>query len=616
MSVTINTDIAGTTQSILQASVPASQINTASLPSITFYPQITSTGNYTVTLLVPGCVTVGDCSTRTSTSISVLPYLSANLATTLIPPNQVDLQQVIYTGPVQRSDSTFVPVVVLEMSQNPSGVNGDVYTVVADRVQFKLTSLDTTGMGSGSVTYSNGTIVGGNGSSMAGGISQNSTQVIQSFGVYEWRRSDGLLDATSSLSNQTETSLDNLGILLDSALGSTEASIVSCSVVIDSTQYIAGTFSTPSYANILAFSPESNITSLAASGLDGPVHAMLAGSSSTLFVGGEFTATASSSSRVDLLHLAKYDVSSSSWSSLAGGVNGPVTSLSLSPDSKTLTVAGNFTSLLSSNGSSTSSGGIAFYDVSSSMWSSANSFIVGNVSALVATTSSSSFFAGRISGAASFAAQGFATLSSSSGQPQLSTVPLSFQSVSSSDVQMNARRASTLITRSPIVWLPSFASPVTAFRRAFASTTSPVDPIKRQSSSNIVSIPRASSPSPAILAAAFYSNAKYSIVGGNFTSNLPSGQGQVSNLAIYDKEAREIKQLEGGSKVEGVVRSLIVVEDRLFVGGDFKLSGNVTEGNGFGVYDLKEKEWVSGIPALPGKRSISCFAAISVVFSC
>jgi hypothetical protein len=56
------------------------------------------------------------------------------------------------------------------------------------------------------------------------------------------------------------------------------------------------------------------------------------------------------------------------------------------------------------------------------------------------------------------------------------------------------------------------------------------------------------------------------------------------------------------SAVDGIVRSLAVVKDKLFVGGEFALRGDVT-GDGFGVYNLKQGRWVEGLDSLSGKSS-------------
>jgi hypothetical protein len=525
---------------------------------------------------------------------------------TIIRPSQTDTRQVVYEGAVQKTDETFSPTVMLAMSSTPTGVNGDVYMVVADRVEFRLTSLDTTGMGSGTVTYANGTMMVGNGDGTTSSTqTANSSSITRSFGAYEWVRDSQTVDATSSLSNSTETSFDALGISLASALNSSSSnslsSSISSSLLLGSTYYVAGTFSTESYSNILSFNSSSDITSLASSGLNGPVHAMISSSDTILFVGGEFTATAFSSSPADLLHLAKYDVSTSTWSPLAGGVNGPVTSLSLSSDSKTLTVGGNFTSLLATDGSKSSSGGFAVYDIASSSWASANSLLIGNISSLASSSSSSTtFLAGRVSGASSFSASGFAMISTKDNQPTLSSTDLGFESSSSSS-QSEANTRRTLTARSSTVWLPSLSSPVTAFKRALSYHSN----AKRQSSSSIAPVPRSPSPAPAVLSATFYtnssaSNEKLAIVGGNFTSSTVSGR-ETSNLAVYDESSMNVRAFNS-SAVDGIVRSLAVVKDKLFVGGEFALRGDVT-GDGFGVYNLKQGRWVEGLDSLSGKSS-------------
>ena len=498
----------------------------------------------------------------------------------------------------------FSPTVVLAMSSTPVGVNGDQYSVVANRVEFTLTTLDTTGTGSNSSTTGTGGI---GGSGVNGTSGTNSSSIVAGFGLYEWTRSSES-NATGLLPNTTQTSFDKLAVALASALKASSTSIIpsnisiSAALLVDSTYYIAGSFDTSTFANIVSYDGTSSGV-LPNAGLNGRVHS-LARVGTKVYVGGEFTRIATPGKA--LLRLASYDTSTRAWESLGGGVDGSVTGLVVSGTN--VFVSGNFSTLLAANLSSSSvaSGGFAVWDTTSSTWVSQQSVVLGDVATVGSGSGGDAFFAGNIVGAAGFGAEGFVTLSSKSdGSPEFNAVPLSFASSSSSSANNTAVTRRTVSRRSPRSTSPSWISlSAVAIKRAFL--------VPRQTSSNpdVPSISRSPTPAPAILAAAFWTNSSESgnpsiaVVGGNFSSSILGSSSSTSsnNVALYDPSTKTVRALDGGV-VDGVVRALAVVGDRVFVGGEFRVnSTNGLHEEGLAIWDLKQRQWVAGeLPGLSGE---------------
>lgn len=113
--------------------------------------------------------------------------------------------------------------------------------------------------------------------------------------------------------------------------------------------------------------------------------------------------------------------------------------------------------------------------------------------------------------------------------------------------------------------------------------------LKRQQSSTPAQTPPQSGNSPAIYAGAFWTNSsskqQVAILGGNFS--LPTFGG-ASGLAAYNLETGVLSPLPG-SNVVGVVRTLLVNGDTLYVGGQFTIQGSNL--NGFSIYDLAGGRW-------------------------
>ncbi|KAK0535657.1 hypothetical protein OC842_002241 [Tilletia horrida] len=198
-----------------------------------------------------------------------------------------------------------------------------------------------------------------------------------------------------SYQNTTQTSLDHFATnLFDAgvnggfAFNSTElgqpSQVIFAVADVNNFTFVGGNFSstaplsTPSgFANLIGFNASSggsNFTRLAGAGLNGPVHALV-GDGNILYVGGNFTALADSSN-TSMPYFGKYDVAANSWVSTGSALDGPVTSLTLLPNSSLL-LTGAFTAA----GSTLSNGGYALYNTSSGSWIEDEGLVSGTVNA-------------------------------------------------------------------------------------------------------------------------------------------------------------------------------------------------------------------------------------------
>nr|XP_019004277.1 uncharacterized protein I203_03436 [Kwoniella mangroviensis CBS 8507]OCF67738.1 hypothetical protein I203_03436 [Kwoniella mangroviensis CBS 8507] len=586
------------TESYLSSSVSTRDPTDA---QVTFYPYVGSAGQYDIYVFIPGCKNIGDCDGRTSVDIEVFP-LQGGLGWTSTISEQVDYdtQTLVYSGPVDATTDAFTPTLSLALAANPAApARGNNYVVVADRIQLVLTGItDSTGSTvSTTSSSSNGTTTAG---SSITNTTSNSTYNV-AYGVFEYPRStnSSLNAATSSLSNDTETALTRLGFGLDAALnasGSAASSwVVNTIVAANNTVFVGGDFSASNnYTNVISIDTSSGQASaLASQGLSGIVNtaAVVGG---YVFFGGDFTSTASSGG-VALNYIARYDPSSKAWAALGGGVDGYVTDLLASTASTNeLIVMGNFSHIVSSNGTSTGTGGYAVYDVSTSEWINTG-IVFGNVSAGAVPSSSSgvsseSFFAGKVYGTAGNSVGGVATLSTDdNGDAVISSLNgVNFGTSGSEPVSSSLpslRRRSSIVARASHSYTRSWLARYTdaIVERAHTVLSSRATP---------PTIPSQTSQAPAVLAGAFWTNSSASgkptitILGGNFTSSSSDVQG----LAFYNEK-------DGGltgpsTPLEGVVKTLNVIGNNVYIGGEALNVQNV--GSGLMVYDLKAGDWVTG----------------------
>ncbi|KAF8325204.1 cortical protein marker for cell polarity-domain-containing protein [Cantharellus anzutake] len=573
------TTIAATTQTVLVAK-PSVGTPPSNSPSVTWHPYVSASGYYDVYLYIPGCDDMQDCAARTSVKLTTNPGGGALPVEKTVSQNvHADTRVQIYSGYIATFPPSYTSSVKLTLADQPTG-NGfhGNYEIIADRVQYVLISLDST--------------VGGNNGT--GGLTTSTT----GFGFFEWTK-QGNVNATGVLPNTTETQLDQLSTQLATALGSTTRTAVVNALVAnsDGQVFLGGLFGvTNGPTNVVEFK-DAAIIPLSNNGLNGVVNG-LAIANNSLFVGGAFTDVVSGSVE-GIRGIAKYDYGSSSWAPLGGGVNGVVVTLVVANGRLVLT--GNFTEVYSSvDGYGSPADGLAIWDLNGGEWVKQNGAFIGSTSLFVSVSDGSSFIAGNIAAANEFSASGWTLIQSgTNGQPSFTSTPSTLDDVfpsgtnpSPSHTPAARRWNKARLDTGLISWL------FPRLKAAVLPRQSPPAP------GGLPPLPPA--PAPAVLAAAFWTNSSSKhqnvILGGNFTF-VDNSRTRYSGVSIYDVKTQFIHGLQGDA-ISGVVYSLLVQDDTLFVG------GNLTVGNtpGFAIYDLKNNQWSSLSLVLKGSpfvRSIT-----------
>jgi len=540
------TQIPSTLQDVVVANV-----SPGSTFSVTWNVYTSASGQYDVYMWVPGCDNMQNCNARTTVDVTITPGGSLSPVTKTISQRvNDDTRILVYTGPIIPPIPDFLVTVKMQLASSPegTGVNGQ-YEIVADRVQFVLKSTNLDGNGNGNNSVSNPL-----------GASQ------RGFGLFEWRldNSFGSINATGTLPNSTLSTLNAASQQLFTQLNSTASSTINAIAPYSSdTLFLAGKFTLANKAtNIVAFKSNA-LAVLAQNGLNGAVSSLVLYGDS-LFVGGNFEATADNSTT--LRHIAQYSISGNTWLPLGGGVDGPVTSLN--QENGHLSVAGQFTHVFSS-GSSTnglSAGGFASWDIANKTWVNSGGLFVGEMTFVGNATANGEgeYVAGNVKTYRKYGTDGMVSLATDkNGQAVITPLGVRLDVVATT----NTTNAGTKKRWSDIL------------KRQAQNNTLPSD---------------APSPAPAVLAGAYWTNTTNTkevvVLGGNFS--IPTPDGDVA-LAIYDPDTKTIKGLEG-EQVQGVVRALLVVGNKLFVGGEFTVKS--VSGSGFAVYDLQSQAWVTSVP--------------------
>ncbi|EUC64087.1 Bud site selection-like protein, partial [Rhizoctonia solani AG-3 Rhs1AP] len=476
------TTIAGTTQSVLVASV-AVGTSSANSPSITWTPYVSASGEYEVYMMIPGCTRLQDCDARTSVKVTVSPGNGISPAVTTVSERvSDDTQALIYRGQVIPTTPDYRSTVTLQLADSPegNGQNGQ-YRLVADRVQFVLTSVGAEG---------NATV---NGTSLGAGRN--------GFGFFEWPLSASTTNATGILANTTITPFDALSFAVPNA----SASIHAIAPYSATRLFAGGNFTTASVgSNIVSVdgSGLGAVSGLAANGLNGAVSA-LALYGNILFVGGAFTDTRTGGAS-NLRYVAQYNVESNTWSSLGPGVAFPVSSLEISDAH--LLVGGEF--------------GLSRWDIANGVWVSSGGYVSGSttlVSNSSAVGQNGAVLGGTFSAIRKYGADGWAVLENGPTVKPLGAL-LDHTTTSAA--------------------APATTSTASNVRRHWFSHMTMSDLFPRQQTSNTLPAPP-SAPAPAVLAGTFYSNQSISqltVLGGNFTF----ANGQAKNLAFYDTNTHKL----------------------------------------------------------------------------
>ncbi|KAL2825310.1 cortical protein marker for cell polarity-domain-containing protein [Aspergillus cavernicola] len=251
----------------------------ATSTSVVFEPNIEQSGNYSILVYTPGCEQDGTCDTRGIVNVTATVRSESDSAepieTQIYQTNIYEKYDTIYSGPVDASGDSFRPSVTLAAIPG----QGD-NTLVASRVKFELRSAS---------------------NSTSGELN----------GLYEYD------PASKNVStNLLESTINKAATQLD--LSASIRSLVNHAGII----YAAGNFSNSDIDNIFSLESDANATAMPQGGLNSEVATMDI-LNSKLYVGGNFTGT-SSGAIENLNYVASYSVDSQSWSTLGGGVNGPV----------------------------------------------------------------------------------------------------------------------------------------------------------------------------------------------------------------------------------------------------------------------------------------------------
>lgn len=534
------TTIPGTTQNVLVATVPINSSASAG-PTLTWSPYVSASGQYEVYFMIPGCTNLQDCSARTSVQVTVNPGGGVSPVVTNVSERvSDDTQTLIYRGPVIPAAPDYRVSVSLQMSSSPEGSgSGGRYSLVADRVQFVLTSVDISGNGNTNSTAGSG--VGRSG-----------------FGFFEWPLSAQGVNATGVISNSSQTPFEALAFAVPNANANVRALASQSSTKL----FAGGNFTTASAgSNIVSVdgSGSGAVNALAGQGLNGAVAALVI-SGNTLFVGGEFTDTRAGGAS-GLRYVAQYDINSNSWSSLGSGLAFPVSSLQVSDTH--LLVGGEF--------------GLARWDIANSAWVGTGGYVSGSTTFIgdsSAAGNDATVLGGSFGAVTKYGADGWAILENGPTVKPLGALLDHTGSTSGSTSSASSTSTATSSAQ------PSATGNARVRRHWFSHVSMPQLFERQQPSASLPSLPSAAA--PAVLAGAFY--AQLTILGGNFTFS----NGQAKNLAFYNSDSGKLSAVQG-SQVEGVVRALYVRGDDLFVGGEFTVQG--AKGSGLATYGLASNGW-------------------------
>ena len=108
----------------------------AVIPTFTWMPYVSASGQYDINLMVPGCQDFQDCHFRTSVDVTVFPGGNQKpWVTTVSQRNQQDSVINISSGIVVPSSPSFVATITMALAKNPEGSgSGGNYRLVADQV--------------------------------------------------------------------------------------------------------------------------------------------------------------------------------------------------------------------------------------------------------------------------------------------------------------------------------------------------------------------------------------------------------------------------------------------------------------------------------------------------
>ncbi|KAI7858383.1 cortical protein marker for cell polarity-domain-containing protein [Circinella umbellata] len=357
--------VSGSYEHLLISSFSASQ---AKGISANFVPYLPETGRYEVYLYAPACT--NDCAQRTQIDVTTYPSSKGQAVKQYVDLSHTDGHSIlIYTGNVEATTIEFQPYVTVTVASNATGAAKGNSVISLQAVQF---------------------------------IKQASNTTLSSMLEFTYDASEQNI-ANTTLGGSYGPLADNIPY----------ASIVNALEASDGNVYIGGNFSFGNtYHNIVRYEKDSNkLVALQGTGLNGVVSSFLR-KDSDLYVGGTFTGLAATGDTSKLNNVARYGISSNKWTTLGGGVNGPVGAILLSSDSQDLIVSGTHTIAYNeadaTHGNSTT--GNAWWNIGNNSWNLDTPFISGPVSnsfQITNNTEQSTVYVGDIKAAQRYQSRGF-----------------------------------------------------------------------------------------------------------------------------------------------------------------------------------------------------------------
>ena len=357
--------------------------------TVTFYPDIKQSGNYSVTIYTPGCLGDGTCGSRGRVNVTTqMSQDEQDAGTVLFQTNNYDKYDEIYNGPIDIR-SGFRPSVTLRPA---SGQGLTPLTIVAQRVRFTL---------------------------------QNATSGNLN-GLFEYTPGQTLADTDLS-----DSVINQAGV----SLTPRERAVVMSVVSGNDNLYVGGNFSSSDGRNniFLVGNNAEKPTALAGNGLDSQVMTMFH-NDSTLYVGGNFTSSNDGKTQ-DLHGVAKYV--DNQWQPLGAGVEGVVLflvpfSLNLTADTpeQVLAISGFFGTVRAfDNNPDTVVDGLAIWVPSQNNWLhnlNSTTFSASGRLMTYADVGNNRWFGGSIT-SGFLGANGAAELNSDNNELSLRTFPINIE---------------------------------------------------------------------------------------------------------------------------------------------------------------------------------------------
>jgi hypothetical protein len=526
--------------------------------SVVFTPNIRQSGNYSVNMYTPGCVPDDTCSTRGRVNITgtMAPGSDADVkfTTSLFQTNNFEKYDQVYFGFVEKNSKDFQPIITLTALD---GQDVDTLTIVAQSVGFNLIN-------------------------STGGLN----------GLFDFDPEQAVVDSDSF----EDSAINKLGATFNRNSG------VSALVTSGQVLYAGGNFTSDDHDNIVAIDSNNKVQSVDG-GLNGAVVDMYL-ADNNLYVGGQFTNTASNSSE-NMNFVAVLDTEKNEWSGLGAGVDGPIEyvvpfHVNISGDSVETAIAfsGSFEEIRKfGDFEAIRVNGLAIWVPSQNNWLQNLEVSVPSYSgiltaALLDLPNGDSLFAGSIV-SAQLGANGIATLT----EDGLDRFPVNVQNLKPSsnltrrDILTNAEISGVvtgLFYEEDDQQMTILAGHFSA-KAADGSTVNNLILVDGNDNDSVSGLGSEISADSTIVTVAALGSTLYA--GGRIGGKV--GDAQINGLVVYDINAKalgnQIPSVSGGG---GTVSAITVRPDstEVYIGGAFNQAGAL-DCPGFCVFDTDSTRW-------------------------